>query len=98
MGPQWGLTLHNLYRGRAPRWVDVTFTVPGLRGSITERYDRLSQNDMACWRANTSPPAVMYSAVPLPGEMLTRWMNVKAYIVSCRSREQAKELRRVKPK
>ena len=93
-----GVTLRDLYRGSAPRWIDVTFTVPGVAGSITERYDRLSQNDMACWRANTSPPAVMYLANHVPGEMLTRWRNVKAYIVSCRSKEQAKELRRVKPK
>lgn len=77
-----------------PRCVLVVFAVPGL-GSQSAIYDQLCLADMMTWRANTSPPAIQLSVSPASDEMLTRWAAVRAAIISARSRDGAKNLRKV---
>lgn len=85
-------------RDPEPRFVRVTFAVPGLAGSQSEVYDRLSLSDMTAWLANTIPPAMQFSAIPLPdmGMIATAEEFASLQEIQVKSREAARNARRAR--
>ena len=77
------------------RFVEVTFAVPGLSPMI-EVYDRLSLDDMVCWRLNTAPPAMCLSVVPKPERGEADCTALEQ--VSRAAREEATRVRKLRDK
>lgn len=75
------------------RMVRVCIGTPGL-GIMKQEYDRLSVEDMTCWRINTAPPGMQLGIEPFGAEISGRPAMLSATVfVAHFSRDEMKKLK-----